>query len=141
MKAAIRRSKETHSESQAMQKKQYDRRHHKPEIFKLGSIVLKKDLLQKKRAQGKLDTKWVGPYRIIKSLGRGLYGLQLVHDSSKVLSRVNGVHLKQYNFSQSCSLSANQANIILTMTVIPIFAPVIVIAVTVILSLLPRTHK
>ncbi len=34
--------------AQAKQKEQYDRKHHKPEVFQVGSIVLKKDFLKKK---------------------------------------------------------------------------------------------
>ncbi len=44
--------------AQAKQKEQYDRKHHKPEVFQVGSIVLKKDFLKKKRVHGKLDPKW-----------------------------------------------------------------------------------
>jgi hypothetical protein len=91
-------------QAQAMQKKQYDRKHHKPEVFKVGSIVLKKDFLRKKRAKGKLDPKWKGPYRIIRSLGRGLYGLELVDDPTKVVSRVNGIHIKPYHFKKSANV-------------------------------------
>ena len=76
--------------AQAKQKEQYDRKHYKPEVFHVGSIVLKKDFLKKKRVHGKLDPTWVGPYRITRSIGRGLYGLELVEDPKKVVSRVNG---------------------------------------------------
>ena len=38
----------------------------------------------------------MGPYRIILSLGRGLYHLEEVNNPSQVVSRVNGVHLKLY---------------------------------------------
>ena len=58
--------------------------------------VLKKDFRRKKRAGGKLDFTWLGPYRIVKSLGRGLYRIVSVDDSSKIIARVHGVHLKQY---------------------------------------------
>ena len=54
--------------AQEAQKKEYDRKHHNPEVFKLGSLVLKKDFTRKKRAGGKLDHKWLGPYRITLSL-------------------------------------------------------------------------
>ena len=58
-------------------------------------MVLKKDFARRKRKGGKLDVKWVGPYRITGILGRGLYCLEEVADATKVISRVNGVHLKQ----------------------------------------------
>lgn len=59
-------------------------------------MVLKKDFTRKKRKGGKLDTKWLGPFKILGSLGRGLYRLQGVQ-TGKVIPRVNGVHLKPYN--------------------------------------------
>ena len=47
-------------------------------------------------AGGKQGFTWLGPYRIVKSLGRGLYRIVSVDDSSKIILRVHGVHLKQY---------------------------------------------
>ena len=82
--------------AQQRQKEQYDRKHANPDIFTMGAIVLKRDFTRKKRAGGKLDSRWTGPYRIIKSLGRGLYSLESVEDSKNTVTRVNGVHLKQY---------------------------------------------
>jgi hypothetical protein len=83
--------------AQMKQKKQYDKKHFQPEVFSVGAIVLKKDFTRKKRKGGKLDDKWVDPYRIEAALGRGLYRLQEVADSTKKIERVNGCHLKQYN--------------------------------------------
>ena len=71
----------------------YDRRHFIPEWFQVGSNVLKKDFTRRKRKGEKLD---VGPYRVIGALGRRLYYLENVADPTKVIARVNGVHLKQY---------------------------------------------
>ena len=82
--------------AQERQKEQYDRKHSNPEVFRVGSLVLKKDFTRKKHAGGKLDHKWLGPYRISGTLGRGLYRLEDVKNPTKVVSRVNGVHLKQY---------------------------------------------
>ena len=82
--------------AQQKQKEAYDRKHFVPECFKIGSIVLKKDFTRRKRKGGKMDEKWVGPYRIVSVLGRGLYRLVEVSDPTKIITRVNGVHLKQY---------------------------------------------
>ena len=79
--------------AQERQKKQYDRKHSNPDVFRVGSLVLKKDFTHKKCAGGKLDHKWLGPYRNSGVLGGGLYRLE---NPTKVVSRVNGVHLKQY---------------------------------------------
>ena len=42
----------------------------------MGSLVYKKDFLRKKRHGGKLDCKWMGPYKITADLGKGLFKLQ-----------------------------------------------------------------
>lgn len=82
--------------AQERQKEQYDRKHSNPDVFRVGSLVLKKDFTREKHAGGKLDHKWLGPYRISGVLGRGLYRLEDVKNPTKVVSRVNGVHLKPY---------------------------------------------
>ena len=82
--------------AQERQKACYDRKHANPNIFVVGSMVLKKDFRRKKRAGGKLDPSWVGPYTIVKALGRGLYSLQGIVEPSKIISRINGTHLKRY---------------------------------------------
>ena len=73
--------------AQTRQKEQYDRKHYNPDVLEPGSIVLKKDFRRKKRAGGKQNFTWLGPYRIVKSLGRGLYRIVSVDDSSKIISR------------------------------------------------------
>ena len=60
-------------------------------MFAIGAIVLKKDFTRKKRKGGKLDTKWTGPYKVAKALGRGLYRLEGVKDPSKVITRVGSI--------------------------------------------------
>ncbi len=57
---------------------------------------MKKDFSRKKRKGGKLDMKWLGPFKIVGSLGRGLYRLQKI-DSNEIIPRVNAVHMKPYN--------------------------------------------
>lgn len=90
--------------AQKKQQEVYDKKHYIPECFKNGLLVLKKDFTRKKRKGGKLDTKWVGPYRIVSALGRGLYRLECAKDPTKTINRVNGVHLKQYKV---CNLRAH----------------------------------
>ena len=79
-----------------------------PEVFRVGAIVLKKDLTRKKRKGGKLDCKWVGLYEIVCTLGHGLYWLRDTQCPNKVLSRVNGVHLKKYILPSNVSFIINQ---------------------------------
>ena len=66
--------------------------------------------VKKKRVHSKLDPKWVGPYKIIRSIGRALYGLELVEDPTKVVSRVNGVHLKPYHIPENQPLDSTISN-------------------------------
>lgn len=82
--------------AQKCQKKAYDRKHFISHVFKVGALVLKKDFLKKKRKGGKLDPKWVGPYKIVANLGRGLYQLEECA-SAQMIARVNGTHLKKYS--------------------------------------------
>ena len=86
--------------AQERQKQQYDKKHSNPKVYKVGAIVLKKDFLKKKRAGGKFDFNWLGPYKITRSLGRGLYRIEKMDDGS-VINRVHGVHLKSYKMKDS----------------------------------------
>ena len=82
--------------AQEKQKDDYDRKRACPECYQVDALVLKKDFLQKKRKGGKLDDRYVGPYKILKILPKGAYLLQLVANS-EVVVRVTGSHLKPYN--------------------------------------------
>lgn len=62
--------------AQKKQKERYDKIHGASSCFDTGSLVLKKDFTRKKRKGGKLDHRWIGPYTIISSLGKGLFRLQ-----------------------------------------------------------------
>jgi hypothetical protein len=81
--------------AQKKQKEYYDKKHKTDLCFNVGSLVLKKDFRRKKRRGGKLDFRWNGPYKIVSSLGRGLFKLE-ENSSGKIVDRVNGVHLKKY---------------------------------------------
>ena len=69
----LEKAKENIIRAQQQQKEVYNRKHYSPEVYKLGSVVLKKDFSRKKRKGGKLDEKWLGPFTIVGMLGRGLY--------------------------------------------------------------------
>ena len=97
--------KQNVEKAQEKQKKYYDSKLGAGASFKLNAVVLKKDFLRSKRKGGKLDPKWLGPYRISKLLGKGLYSLTHSQNGHAV-KRVNGMHLKMYcvSYSQySCS--------------------------------------
>lgn len=64
---------------------------------------MKKDFLRKKRKGGKLDSKWLGPYTITATLGKGFYSLQLITDPKVIVKRISGMHLKLYKMPESTS--------------------------------------
>ena len=70
--------------------------------FFTGELVLKKDLKRKKKAGGKMDARYVGPYVITKKLGKGVYALRDVADTAldPVINKVSGAHLKPYKKQQ-----------------------------------------
>jgi len=59
--------------AQKHQKQTYDRKHYDPATCKVGTLVLRKDIKRKKRAGGKMDFKWQGPYKVVKSVGKGIF--------------------------------------------------------------------
>lgn len=83
--------------AQEKQKRDYDLRRANPKAYEIGSKVLKKDFLRRKRAGGKMDAKYLGPYVITGHLGKGLYSLHLFADPSRIIQRVNGAYLKPYH--------------------------------------------
>ena len=97
--------------AQKNQKIAYDRKHSCPQTFQLQALVLKKDFKRKKRKGGKLDCKWVGPYRITADLGHGLYKLECVKNPLKIVNRVNGVHLKKYYIQVRFLLFVGEASL------------------------------
>ena len=81
--------------AQKHQKQVYDRKHHNPATFKVGALVLRKDMKRKKRAGGKMDYKWQGPYKVVKSVGKGIFQILNTNDIKQTL-KVHGTHLKLF---------------------------------------------
>lgn len=50
-----------------------------------------------------MDFRWLGPYKIVQALGRGLYRIEGLHDAD-VIPRIHGVHLKKYSKLRLTSL-------------------------------------
>uniref|UniRef100_A0A1X7V8J8 Uncharacterized protein n=1 Tax=Amphimedon queenslandica TaxID=400682 RepID=A0A1X7V8J8_AMPQE len=95
-RSMLQDAKENIKLSQNKQKEQYDRKHSTRQLkFSVGTLVLKKDFLKKKRKGGCMDPKWLGPYKIIKDLGKGFFSLQCI-DTEDVVKSVHGAHLKIY---------------------------------------------
>ena len=63
-------------QAQKKKKKYYDLKHGAVACFNVGSVVLKKDFTRRKRKGGKMDYRWLGPYVISASLGKGLFKLK-----------------------------------------------------------------
>ncbi|KAL5488701.1 hypothetical protein EMCRGX_G017682 [Ephydatia muelleri] len=73
------------------------------DIERLSEFVLKKDCKRKKRAGAKLETRYVGPYMIMKIHGQGFYRLKQVGNEECVVERINGAHLKPYQVADESS--------------------------------------
>ena len=97
-KSTLEQAKKNIVAAQQKQKEIYDKKHcTNKEVYSVDAMVLKKDFTRKKRKGGKLDSKWIGPFKITKSLGKGLYSLESFDDPPVTVGRVNGVHLKPWN--------------------------------------------
>ena len=88
--------------AQQKQKETYDKKHAKPECYKIGQLVLKKDFTRRKRKRGKLETRFLGPYAISKVLPHGTFELINSTDQDRTI-RVTGAHLKLYNAASPTS--------------------------------------
>ena len=92
----IEKARENILKAKKKQKEIYDRKHATPNSYCIGDMVLKKDFRRKKRAGGKLDARYTGPYIITKIATKGQYSLRRVDDPAQVILKVNGGHLKPY---------------------------------------------
>lgn len=84
-------------QAQEKQKKYYDERRANTHLFSVGQQVLLKDFRRKKRKGGKLEMRYIGPYRITGSKGKGVYHLK--HMLSGKVAKAIGSHLKLYKQS------------------------------------------
>lgn len=75
--------------AQTKQKQYYDEKFGVSSCFTVGSTVLKKDFIRKKRRGGKLDYRWQGPYTITAALGKGLFQLKELHGDKVGSSRTS----------------------------------------------------
>ena len=93
-------ARENIKKAQDKQKQIYDRKHAQPNAFTVAEKVLKKDFQREKRAGGKMDTRYVGPYVIVKSINKGIYCLGGVNDHTNIIQKISGAHLKPYKESE-----------------------------------------
>ena len=82
--------------AQQKQKRLYDKKHARPCGFEVDDLVLKEDKRRKKRAGGKLDSRYIGPYIITKKFSKGIFSLKLKSDPSQIVHKVGGSQLKVY---------------------------------------------
>lgn len=50
-----------------------------------------------------METRYVGPYMIMKIHGKGFYRLKQVENEECVVERINGTHLKPYQVADESS--------------------------------------
>eukprot|EP00731_Ephydatia_muelleri_P005131 Em0002g1307a len=67
-------------DAQRIQKRNYSRKRGKGSHFGIGDKILKKDFRRKKRAGGALDPKRLGPYEVMKDIGKGLFFVKRCDD-------------------------------------------------------------
>ncbi len=79
--------------AQEKQKNLYDKKHEVATI-EIGSDVLLQNTAQKQRKGGKLESAWLGPYVISRSLGKGLY--ELSKNGKVIKNKANIGRLKLY---------------------------------------------
>ena len=82
--------KENIMEAQKKQKEVYDRKYSDPPKYAVDTIVLKKISAGRRVF---LDHRWIGPYKIVKDVGKGFYSIQNV-DNGKRSAQIHGIHLK-----------------------------------------------
>ena len=118
--AILDKAKENIAAAQEKQRAHYNRKHANPTVYQVGSKVLVKDFLRKKRKEGKIDHRWLGPYVILKNLGKGMLvgilhynhlyyfehyyfaGIYLLQQQSTLNERrVNGSHIKPFYDSKN----------------------------------------
>ena len=89
--------------AQKIQKMNFSRKRGKRPHIAIGDKVLKKDFRRKKRAGGALHPKWLGPYEVIKDIGKGLFVVKKC-DNGKV-DHIHADHLKVYVISEQIEYS------------------------------------
>ena len=73
-----------------------------PTVYKVGSKVLAKDFLWRKRKEGKLDYLWLGPYVIMKNLGNGMSSNHIECEKCLfIVSTIVDVHVSISNRNRS----------------------------------------
>lgn len=85
--------------AQKKQKNRYDRIHGASQCFTVGDNVLMKDFRRKKRKGGKLDYRWIGPFSIESSLGKGLFKLKQFTTDKVYLIHIHACQAYMHAFS------------------------------------------
>ena len=101
----LEKAKENISAAQEKQKKHCDQKHANPAVYKLGAKVLVKDFLRRKRKGGKLDSRWLGPYTVLKNLGKGMLLIDFISYiflvvTITILTTWQNLHISPYSLLQ-----------------------------------------
>ena len=83
------------TKAQKHQKKCYDQRHTIPTFVK-GHIVLRKNMANVHRMGGKLDARWIGPYKIEEVTPKNLYRLKCIKSGKILKQAFPSIQLKSY---------------------------------------------
>ena len=70
--AILEKAKANIAVAQEKQRAHYNRKYTNTAIYHVGSKILVKDFLRGKRKERKMDYRWLGPYVILKKLGKGI---------------------------------------------------------------------
>ena len=81
--------------AQAHQKKNYDRRHAVPK-FQKGDVVLRKNMANSHRMGGKMDSRWLGPYKVEEITAKELHQLKCVKSGKLLKQAFSSLQLKAY---------------------------------------------
>ena len=90
-------AKKNIDDAQRRQKIQYDKKHAKTTSFEPGDEVLVKDILRKRRAGGKLDFRFKGPYVVQKDMGKKVFLLRRGAEERRVKSYNMKLYVRRDN--------------------------------------------
>lgn len=84
-------------DAQKKQKKHYDAKHQQG-TYKVGSLVLVKNMKKLSRKGDKMEPNWTGPYEVAECVGSNTYRLRRRDGNQMLLkSLYNGDRLKEFN--------------------------------------------
>ena len=97
--------------AQKSQKETYDRKH-EVQVLSEGTEILLENTYQKQRKGGKMEPLWLGPFRINRCLGKGLYELKNMNgEVMKKKANINRLKLYKRKQNISSTLPGNEPSV------------------------------